>query len=254
VNGLDGKVALVTGAGQGIGAAIARRLAAAGALVAVNSLHADKAQRTVDQLTAAGGKAVAVPGDVANPADVESFVAETESALGPVEVLVNNAATLSMAPFMEFDAGEFDRIITVNLTGPMLCTRRVLPAMLSARQGSIIMVASIWGLIGARGATPYSASKGGLIGLTRALADQVRDQGVSVTAIAPGVVDTPQLAADAAFAGITLTEMKQRYADDTLIKRIATADEIAGLIAWLAAESTGAFSGETIAVTGGRSE
>jgi NAD(P)-dependent dehydrogenase (short-subunit alcohol dehydrogenase family) len=254
MSGLAGRVALVTGAGQGIGAAVARRLAAAGALVAVNSLHVDKAQRTADELTGAGGKAVAVPGDVANPADVESFIAETEATLGPVEVLVNNAATLSMAPFAEFDADEFDRIVQVNLTGPMLCTHRVLPAMLSARWGRIIMVASIWGLIGARGATPYSASKGGLIGLTRALADDVTDRGVSVVAIAPGVVDTPQLAADAAFAGISLTDMKERYADDTLIKRIATAEEIAGLIVWLAADRTGAFSGQTIAVTGGRSE
>jgi NAD(P)-dependent dehydrogenase (short-subunit alcohol dehydrogenase family) len=90
--------------------------------------------------------------------------------------------------------------------------------------------------------------------LTRALADEVGDDGVFVTAIAPGTVDTPQLAADAAFAGVSLAEIKQRYADDTLVKRIATADEIAGLIAWLAADRTGAFSGETVAVTGGRSE
>jgi NAD(P)-dependent dehydrogenase (short-subunit alcohol dehydrogenase family) len=138
--------------------------------------------------------------------------------------------------------------------GPMLCARRALPAMLSARWSRIITVASIWGIIGARGATPYSASKGGLIGFTRALADEVGDDGVFVTAIAPGTVDTPQLAADAAFAGVSLAEIKQRYADDTLVKRIATADEIAGLIAWLAADRTGAFSGETVAVTGGRSE
>jgi len=254
MSGLDGRVALVTGAGQGIGAAIVRRLGAAGALVAVNSRQAGKARRTAELVNAAGGKAVAVPGDVASPADVESFITKTESLLGPVDVLVNNAAILSMAPFGEFDTREFDRIINVNLTGPMLCARRVLPAMRSARWGHIIMVASIWGIIGARGATPYSASKGGLIGFTRALADEVGDDGVFVTAIAPGTVDTPQLAADAAFAGISLEEIKQRYADDTLIKRIATADEIAGLIVWLAADRTGAFSGQTLAVTGGRSE
>jgi 2-hydroxycyclohexanecarboxyl-CoA dehydrogenase len=169
-------------------------------------------------------------------------------------VLVNNAAILSMAPFGEFDADEFRRIVNVNLTGPMLCARRALPAMRSARWGRVITVASIWGIIGARGATPYSASKGGLIGFTRAVADEVEDDGVVVTAIAPGTVDTPQLVADAAFAGSSLAEIRQRYADDTLVKRIATADEIAGLIVWLAADRTGAFSGQTVAVTGGRSE
>jgi 2-hydroxycyclohexanecarboxyl-CoA dehydrogenase len=254
MSALGGRVALVTGAGQGIGAATARRLGAAGALVAVNSLHADKAHRTAQQVNAAGGKAVAVPGDVASPADVESFIGQTESLFGPVEVLVNNAAILSMAPFGEFNANDFDRIVNVNLTGPMLCARRVLPAMRSARWGRIITVTSIWGITGARGATPYSASKGGLIGFTRALADEVADDGVFVTAIAPGTVDTPQLAADAAFAGCSLAEIKQRYADDTLVKRIAAADEIAGLIVWLAADRTGVFSGEIVAVTGGRSE
>jgi 2-hydroxycyclohexanecarboxyl-CoA dehydrogenase len=254
VKGLDGQVALVTGAGQGIGAAIARRLGAAGARVAVNSLHADKARVTAAQVNAAGGQAVAVPGDVASPADVESFFSATEFALGPVGVLVNNAALLSMAPFGEFDAGEFRRIVDVNLTGPMLCSRRALPAMRSARWGRIINLASIWGITGARGATAYSASKGGLIGFTRALADDTEDDGVVVTAIAPGTVDTPQLAADAAFAGVSLAEIKQRYAEDTLVRRIASADEIAGLIVWLAADRTGAFSGQTVAVTGGRSE
>jgi 2-hydroxycyclohexanecarboxyl-CoA dehydrogenase len=254
MSALCGRVALVTGAGQGIGAATARRLGAAGALVAVNDLNADLARETARQVHAAGGKAVAVPGDVASPADVESFTGQAESVFGPVEVLVNNAAILSMAPFAQFDPDEFDRIVNVNLTGPMLCARRVLPAMCAARWGRIVSVTSIWGIVGAQGATPYSAAKGGLIGFTRALADEVADDGVIVTAIAPGVVDTPQLAADAAFAGCSLAGIRQRYADDTLVKRIAAADEIAGLIVWLAADETAAFSGQTVAVTGGRSE
>ena len=254
MSGLEGRVALVTGAGQGIGEAIARRLGRAGAVVAVNSLHEAKAGATVDRVVAEGAHAFAVPGDVGDPLQVRSIVDRVEAIAGPVEILVNNAATLSMAPFLEFDADEWDRIVRVDLSGPMVCARAVLPGMIRAGRGRIVSVASIWGTIGARGATAYCASKGGLIAFTAALDDEVGPSGVVVTAVAPGTVDTPQLQADAGFAGISLDEMKARYALDTLVGRIATADEIAGIVAFLSGGLGHAFRGRTVLVTGGRSE
>ena len=132
--------------------------------------------------------------------------------------------------------------------------RRVIPAMVEAGWGRIVNVSSIWGLVGARGATAYSAAKAGLIELTRAMAQEVGPRGVRVTAVAPGVISTPQLATDAEFAGITIPEMERRYALDTLLGRIGTAAEIAGVVALLASDAGAPFEGQTVPVTGGRSE
>jgi 3-oxoacyl-[acyl-carrier protein] reductase len=253
-NGLTGRVALVTGAGQGIGAEIAGRLATEGATIAVNSLHADKAEATAERLSSTGGTAEAFPADVADPSQVERMVTSIEARLGTVEVLVNNAALLSMQELTEMDLDDWHRQIAVDLTGPFLVCRRVIPGMVEARWGRIVNVSSIWGLVGARGATAYSAAKGGLIELTRAMAQEVGANGVRVTAVAPGVVSTPQLAADAAFSHITVSEMERRYALDTLLGRIASASEIAGVVAYLASDDGAPFVGQTVPVTGGRSE
>ena len=253
-NGLTGRVALVTGAGQGIGAEIAGRLATEGATIAVNSLHADKAEATADRLSSTGGTAEAFPADVADPKQVDRMVTSIESRLGTVDVLVNNAAVLLMRELTEMDLDDWHRQIAVDLTGPFLVCRRVIPGMVEAQWGRIVNVSSIWGLVGARGATAYAAAKGGLIELTRAMAQEVGANGVRVTAIAPGVVSTPQLAADAAFSGITVPEMERRYALDTLLGRIGSASEIAGVVAFLASDEGAPFVGQTVPVTGGRSE
>jgi hypothetical protein len=164
------------------------------------------------------------------------------------------ATLLEMERLVDQDPVIWTRMIDVDLTGPFLCSRRVLPGMLEARWGRIVMVGSVWGLIGARGATAYCAAKGGLVEMTRAMADEVGPSGVSVTAIAPGTIDTPQLEADARFAGTTLEEMKARYAVDTLVGRIGSAEEIAGVVAFLASDDGAAFSGQSVPVTGGRAE
>jgi NAD(P)-dependent dehydrogenase (short-subunit alcohol dehydrogenase family) len=253
-NGLAGRVVLVTGAGQGIGAEIAGRLAKEGAVVAVNSLHEDKAEATAERVRSAGGKAEAFPADVADPKQVDRMVTSIESRLGSVEVLVNNAAVLLMRELSELDLDDWHRQIAVNLTGPFLVSRRVIRAMNEVGWGRIVNVSSIWGLVGARGATAYAAAKGGLIELTRAMAQEVGANGVPVSGVAPGVVSTPQLAADAAFSGITVAEMERRYALDTVLGRIASASEIAGVVAFLASDEGAPFAGQTVPVTGGRSE
>jgi 3-oxoacyl-[acyl-carrier protein] reductase len=248
------RVALVTGAGQGIGAAIADRLSAASVVVAVNSEHREKAEATAERLRRDGGRAEAFPADVADARQVEELVGQIEEKLGRIEILVNNAAVLSMKRLVEMDLVDWHRQIAVNLTGPFRLSRRVVPSMIDAGWGSIVNVASIWGLVGARGATAYASTKGGLIELTRAMAEEVGPGGVRVCAIAPGTVSTPQLAADAAFSGITIAEMEERYSHDTVLGRIGTPEEIAGLVAFLASEAGAPFKGQTIAVTGGRSE
>ena len=142
----------------------------------------------------------------------------------------------------------------MNLSGVMHCTRRVLPGMLEARWGRIVTIASQWGRIGAKGASAYSAAKGGLIAMTTALAREVQRDGVIVTAIGPGTVDTPQLNEDAAFMGCSLDEVRERYSQETLIGRIASPEEIAGLAVWLASDQAVALTGQTLPATGGRSE
>jgi NAD(P)-dependent dehydrogenase (short-subunit alcohol dehydrogenase family) len=252
--GLNDRIALVTGAGQGIGAAIAERLAAEGAVIAVNSLQPHKAEATADRVRARGGRAEPFPADVADPQRVEEMVSAVEAKLGAVGIVVNNAAVLSMESLVDMDLTDWHRQTDVDLTGPFQVARRALPAMIAAGWGRIVNVSSIWGLVGARGATPYAAAKGALIELTRALAEEVGPAGVRVSAIAPGVVSTPQLSADAAFAGITIAEMERRYALDTILGRIGTSEEIAGLVALLASDAGAPFEGQTVAVTGGRSE
>lgn len=254
LRGLSGKVALVTGAGQGIGAAIADRLGAEGCVVAVNSFQPAKARATADRLCGSGAQARAFPADVSHAEQVDAMVRAVNDELGSVEILVNNAAVLDMERMLDQDLATWNRMIDVDLTGPFLCARRVLPGMLAAGWGRIVSVSSIWGLIGAKGATAYSAAKAGLVEMTRALAAEVGRRGVSVSAIAPGIIDTPQLGADAAFAGITLDEMKARYALENLVGRIGTPQEIAGVVAFLASDDGVCFRGQTLPVTGGRSE
>jgi NAD(P)-dependent dehydrogenase (short-subunit alcohol dehydrogenase family) len=254
MRGLTGKVALVTGAGQGIGAAIAARLASEGCVIAINSLHPEKAEATATRLRENQVRAEAFPADVADPDAVDAMVRAVEERLGVVNILVNNAAVLEMGPFIDLDLGVWDRTIAVNLTGPFLCTRRVVSEMLDAQWGRIVNVSSIWGVIGARGATAYCAAKGGLIEMTRALGAELGPGGVAVTAVAPGVIDTPQLAADAGFAGVTLDEMKALYAQDTVVGRIGTVAEIAHAVAFLASDDGMGLCGQVLPVTGGRSE
>lgn len=251
---LEGRVALVTGAGRGIGAAIAERLAREGCSVAVNSLHDASARGMVDRLVESGAEAHAFPADVGDPRQVDAMVDTVEAWRGPVEILVNNAATLTMERLLDLDLKTWHDIVRVNLGGTFSCSRRVVPAMREAGWGRIVSISSIWGLIGAGGATPYCASKGGQVGLTRALAAELEGTGVRAHAVGPGVIDTDQLEADAAFAGIPLEEMKRRYAEGTLVGRIGTPEEIAGIVAFLASDAGAAFNGQVVMVTGGRAE
>jgi NAD(P)-dependent dehydrogenase (short-subunit alcohol dehydrogenase family) len=243
----QGRIALVTGATQGIGAAIARRLAREGATVAVNGLTHDDRMSAVVADTA-GFPAV---GDVSDPDSVSRLVDDIETTRGPVDVLVCNAAYMTMAPFVDHDEEDWWKIIDTNLTGTFYLIQAVLGGMRRTGGGNIVVIASEWGVTGWPEATAYSASKAGLIALTKTLGRELAPENITVNAVAPGVIDTPQLQVDADNAKVSLAEMHEEYSRDIPVGRIGTADEIASAVALLARKDLGAFVGQTIQVNGG---
>lgn len=244
---LQGRVALITGAGRGMGVAHARRLAAEGAIVAVNDLTASPELTSLaDEL---GG--VTAIGDVSDPAAVARVVADVEEQAGPVRVLVANHAYMSMAALTEDDEADWWRVVDTNLGGTFQLIQAVLPGMRAHGGGRIVVIASEWGVTGWPGATAYAASKAGLISLTKTLGRELAPEGIVVNAIAPGVIDTPQLLVDAEAAGVSLNEMHQTYARSIPLGRIGSPEEIAAAVALLADHRLGSMVGQVVQVNGG---
>jgi len=234
--------ALVTGAGQGMGAAIAARLAADGHTVAVNDLVAANAEATAERI---GGHAY--PFDVADPEAAAAAV----GAIGAVDILVANHAYMTMQPFESTTAEEWDRTIAVNLLGTANLLELTAPGMVDRGYGRVVVIASEWGVIGWPNATPYAASKGGLIGLVKSAARALGPRGVAVNAIAPGITDTPQLQVDADDAGISLAEMIERYAADVPLGRVGRPEDIAAVVSFLCSDAAIALVGQVLQPNGG---
>jgi 3-oxoacyl-[acyl-carrier protein] reductase len=239
---LDGRTALVTGGGQGIGEAISRRLAAAGARVVVFDRSAENATRV-----AAGINGLAVAGDVTSEADVARALADAERFAGPVEILVNNAGiTGRAAKTWELTRGDLEGVLAVNLVAPFLWCRGVMPAMLRRRFGRVVNVASIAGKEGNPALGPYSVSKAGLICLTKSLAKEVAGQGdVTVNAVSPAVIATPIL------DGLPQTTI------DYMVSRIPMGrtgkpEEVAALVHFLASAEASFTTGQCYDISGGR--
>ena len=241
------RVALVTGAGQGIGRAVAERLARDGATVAVNDLHRDERMEQVVAATAG----VAAPADVSDRAAVAALVDDVERSVGVVDVLVVNHAYMTMAPLVEHDLTDWWKVVDTNLGGAFHLVQAVLPGMLRTGGGRIVLISSEWGVTGWPEATAYAASKAGVIALAKTLGRELAPKGVIVNAVAPGVIDTPQLEVDARAAGTTRDRIVQAYAEDIPVGRVGRPEEIAAAVALLADPRMSAFVGQVLQVNGG---
>lgn len=244
--GIRGRTALVTGAGQGIGAAIAARLAEEGATVACNDLDPAAAAATARQV---GG--IALPFDAADLQAVTAGVHATEASLGPVDILVANHAYMTMMPVLEQPVEELRHTLSVNLLGTAWLISAVASGMRDRRWGRIVAISSEWGVIGWPDASAYAASKGGIISLVRSVALVLAPYGVAVNAVAPGVTDTPQLDVDAANMRISRQEMVDHYSTDIPLGRIGRDEDVAATVAFLCSEPAIAMVGQVIQPNGG---
>lgn len=233
------RVALVTGAAGGIGRATADLLEQRGWTVARNDLPG---------VTVAGH---AAPADVSEPLAVNEMVRRIASELGPVSLLVANAAHMVMDSIERLPESEFWRVVDVNLGGYFACARACAPAMAQAGWGRIVAISSEWGQVGWPRATAYSASKAGVISLTKALARELGASGITVNAIAPGAIDTSQLEVDAHDLGFSLDETRQLYASATPLGRIGRPEEVAATVAYIASAEAGSLTGQVLAPNGG---
>jgi 2-hydroxycyclohexanecarboxyl-CoA dehydrogenase len=245
---LTGRTALVTGSGRGIGTAIAAALAGAGAAVAVADLAEDAAESTAAALAKEHGvPTLGLQVDIADGTSVRAAVARIEKELGPVDILVNNAGIDKIEQFVDSTEETWDRLISVNLKGTILVTRAVLDGMMSRGYGRIVSIASDAGRVGSSGEVVYSATKGGVIAFSKALAREMATKGVTLNCVCPGPTDTALLD--------QVAEASQRLYDSLAkavpMKRIGRPDDIAPAVVFLAGESAGYVTGQTLSVSGG---
>jgi 2-hydroxycyclohexanecarboxyl-CoA dehydrogenase len=244
MNGLQGRVALVTGGASGIGRAVALRLGAEGCRVAVVDLNLEGARATAEEL---GNGACALQADVSYLAAVREAAAAAERDLGPLDVLVSCAGWDLVQPFVESTEETWDRVITVNLRGVIACTRAVLDGMIERRAGAIVNISSDAGRVGSSGEVVYSGAKAGIIGFSKAVAREVARHGIRVNVVCPGPTDTPMMEA---------TRAANPRLGDALVKaipfrRLARPEEIAAAVAFFASDDAAYVTGQTLSVSGG---
>lgn len=245
---LSGRVAVVTGAGRGIGAAIAADLAGAGAAVAVLDLDGDAAAGWASDLAAAHGVGtLGLPVDVSVRADVEAAVARVEQALGAIGILVNNAGIDVVQPFLESKEDDWDRIMAVNLKGVFTCCHAVAPGMVARGRGKIVNIGSDAGRVGSSGEAVYSATKGGVIAFTKTLARELATTGVLVNCVSPGPTDTALLAQ---VADVN-PKLREALARAIPLRRVGRPDDVAHAVTFLAGDESDYLTGQTLSVSGG---
>jgi NAD(P)-dependent dehydrogenase (short-subunit alcohol dehydrogenase family) len=243
---LNGRIALITGAGQGMGRSVAHALADLGATIVVNDLDADRAEETASTLRSSGTEATAVQGDVTGAAEVRRMVETTRSTYDALHILINNAGILYPTAVPDISEDEWDRVIAVNLKGTFLCSQAALPAMKAAGWGRIVNFSSTAGKnISTVGGAHYTAAKAGILGFTRHLAKEVAGDGITVNAVCPGLIDT-EMVRD------TIDDDRVRaYEQGFPIPRLGLPEEVADLVAFLATDRAAYITGASLDINGG---
>ena len=241
---LSGRVALVTGASQGIGRACALKLAQSGAAVALAARGQEKLQTLADEVAAAGGKAVVFPLDVGDEEQIKSTFKAVITQLGKIDILVNNAGITRDQLLMRMKRADWDAVLNTNLTSAYLCTQQAIGSMLKRRWGRIINITSIFGQMGQAGQANYAASKAGLIGLTMAIAREVGSRNITCNAVAPGFIET------AMTSGLA-DDFKQNAVKMIPLGRVGTPEDVANAVAFLASEEASYITGHVLNVNGG---
>jgi 3-oxoacyl-[acyl-carrier protein] reductase len=244
---LSGQVAVVTGAGQGIGEAIAARLASAGAQIMIGDLHADPARQVAGRLRSQGAKADALELNVSDRASVEAFFQQVAAQNGRIDILVNNAGVAGRAaPIWEQSDEDWQSVVDVNLTGVFRCCRAAIPRMREQNYGRVVNIASVAGKEGNPNMVPYSATKAGVIAMTKSIAKEVATQDICVNAVTPAVIRTPILD--------QLTEAQVEYMTSRIPRgRTGTVEEVAAVVHFLCSRDCSFVTGQTYDVSGGRS-
>ena len=240
----EGKVALVTGASRGIGAAIAKRLAAEGATVLAAARSAEALEKVVTEVASAGGKASSILLDMADPASIAEAVKAALAAHGQIDVLVNNAGVTEDNLLLRLTKEAWDRVLATNLTGVFLLTQAVVKSMVRKRYGRIVNVTSVVGLMGNPGQANYAASKAGLVGLTKTVARELASRNITCNAVAPGFVAT-------SMTDRMTDEARAKIASEIPLERLGTAEDVAAAVAYLASDEAAYVTGHVLNVSGG---
>ncbi|MDX1765280.1 MAG: 3-oxoacyl-[acyl-carrier-protein] reductase [bacterium] len=241
---LTGKVALITGSAQGIGKAIAMTLAGEGADCVITDVNVDMAEKTAREIGALGRRAIAVRGNVADSEEVAGLIKRSMEEMGKIDILVNNAGITRDGLLMRMKDADWDLVLDINLKGSFLCTRAVARPMMKQRSGRIINIASIVGAMGNAGQANYTASKAGLIGLTKTTARELASRGITCNAVAPGFIDT-------AMTQALSDDVKESLYAQIPMGRLGTSEDVARAVAFLASDGAAYITGQVIHVNGG---